>query len=53
MQQNYEREKDGQLNPCCAKAFKHHEYRCPVCNQLLIPFEPQRQLAINFNERQK
>ena len=53
MTQHYEREKDGRFNNCCLKALKHHEYRCPVCNQLLIPFEPQRQLAIKFNEKQK
>ena len=41
------------LNNCCLKALKHHEQRCPVCQQLLIPFEKQLQLAIQFKEKQR
>lgn len=40
-------------NPCCCKALKHGESYCPVCGQRVIPFEPQRQLAIQFKEKQK
>lgn len=37
----------------CHKALKHGQEYCPVCGQKVIPFEPQRQLTINFKEKQR
>lgn len=41
------------MNTCCLKALKHGETYCPVCGQKTIPFEIQRQLKIQFKEKQR
>ena len=35
------------------KALKHGQNICPVCGQVLIPYEKQLQLSINFKEKQR
>ncbi len=38
------------LNNCCYKAIKHHQQVCPVCQQILLGYEPQ-QMVIKINTR--
>ena len=41
------------LSVCCLKALKHGKTICPVCQQVLLPFNPTTQLKIQFKEKKR